>query len=88
MTQTIKPGDCNYYLMSNNNCINIENPQISTEDTPDKLIIQVINVSRNLKQNEQIKAIKPKTINILKGPTKIKSHISVEFYQFNKEFNK
>jgi hypothetical protein len=61
MIQTIKPGDCNYYLMSKTNFINIENPQISTEDTNNHLIIQIINASGNIKQqtvNEQIKSAK------------------------------
>jgi hypothetical protein len=48
-TQTIKPGNYNYYLMSNNNFINIDYPQIS-EDITDKLIIQIINASKNIKQ--------------------------------------
>jgi hypothetical protein len=61
MIQTIKPGDCNYYLMSKNNFINIENPQISTEDTNNNLIIQIINASVTIKQqivNEKTKSAK------------------------------
>jgi hypothetical protein len=79
MTQTIKPGDCKYYLMSNNDFINIENPQISTEDTTDKLIIQVINASMNIKQKQHIEKILSEKTNILQNPTKIKSIIAVEF---------
>jgi hypothetical protein len=63
MIQTIKPGTCNYYLMSNNKFINIENPQIS-EDTNNTLIIQIINASGNIKQqlvHEKMKSAKSLT---------------------------
>jgi hypothetical protein len=49
MNQTIKPGNYNYYLMSNDNFINVDDPQI-LEDITDNLIIQIINVSRNVKK--------------------------------------
>jgi hypothetical protein len=61
MIQTIKPGNCNYYLMSKNKFINIENPQISTEDTTNTLIIQIINASVTIKQQ---------TLNVQLQPTK------------------
>jgi hypothetical protein len=78
MTQTIKPGNYNYYLMSNNKFINcIEHPPLS-EDTTDKLIIQIVNVSKNLKQYKHLKPLQPDNNNILKSSNKIKSYISVE----------
>jgi hypothetical protein len=79
MIQTIKPGDCNYYLMSENDFINIETPQISTEDTRDKLIIQIINASINIKRKQKIETNKSENTNILQNLTKIKNNIYVEF---------
>jgi hypothetical protein len=79
MIQTIKPGDCNYYLMSENDFINIETPQISTEDTRDKLIIQIINASINIKRKQKIETNKSENTNILQNLTKSKNNIYVEF---------
>jgi hypothetical protein len=79
MTQTIKPGDCNYYLMSETDFINIETPQISTTDTHNKLIIQIINAGINIKQKINIEKLKSENINILQSPAKIKNNIYVEF---------
>jgi hypothetical protein len=75
MIQTIKPGDCNYYLMSENDFINIETPQISTEDTRDKLIIQIINASINIKRKQKIETNKSENTNVLQNLTKIKNNI-------------
>jgi hypothetical protein len=54
MIQTIKPGDCNYYLMSENDCINIEESQTTTEYTNQTLILQIITVSIDRKTKHKI----------------------------------
>jgi hypothetical protein len=54
MIQTIKPGDCNYYLMSENDFINIEESQTTTEYTNQTLILQIITVSIDRKTKHKI----------------------------------
>jgi hypothetical protein len=78
MIQTIKPGDCNYYLMSENDFINMEESQTTTEYTNQTLVIQIINISIDRNQTNQIEQLKSENTNILQNPTKIKNNIYVE----------
>ena len=49
MNQTIKPKESNYYLMSKNEFVNIEEPTLTTEHKNNNLIIQIVNVSTTIK---------------------------------------
>ena len=49
MNQTIKPRGSNYYLMSKNEFVNIEEPTLTTEYKNNNLIIQIVNVSTTMK---------------------------------------
>ena len=49
MHQTIKPRESNYYLISKNEFVNIEEPTLTTEYKNNNLIIQIVNVSTTMK---------------------------------------
>ena len=50
MEQTIKPREYTYYLMSNNEFANIEEPSTTTKYNNKTLVIQLISVRLTIKQ--------------------------------------
>ena len=70
--QTIKQGETNYYLMSKNEFVNLEEP-IFTTDNKNTLIIQIVNVKTNTKNKKTIEKSQADKL------VKTKDKITVEF---------
>ena len=77
MHQTIKPRESNYYLMSKNEFVNIEEPTLTTKHKNNTLIIQIVNIYTNVKQKNRI--IKSENKHISQNQMKTKDNIFVEF---------
>ena len=60
--QTIKLRESNYYLMSKNEFVNIEEPTLTTYYKNNTFIIQIVNVSTNIKQTKTIEKSQADTL--------------------------
>ena len=60
--QTIKLRESNYYLMSKNEFVNIEEPTLTTYYKNNTFIIQIVNVSTNIKKTKTIEKSQADTL--------------------------
>ena len=86
MHQTIKPRESNYYLMSKNEFVNIEEPTLTTDYKNNTLIIQIVNKKSQAdtlvttqKQRERRQLLKSENKNVSPKQIKTKDKITVAF---------